>query len=200
MADDDAPDPARLLKLARQAMTSAEYRRKFHVADFWGQAEWYEPQLRFFAAGIQHHQRLIRGGNQTGKSWCCAYEAALHMTGQYPKWWNGRRFNKPTRGWVIGPERTLVRDGPQKNLCAMQGEFGTGAIPLATLRRQTGDGSGRNGLDRYDQRGARDGRRPQRHIDGDLQIVRAGRRKNAGGSRSIGFGLTNAAQKKSTAS
>jgi phage terminase large subunit-like protein len=133
MADNDAPDPARLLKLARQAMTSAEYRKKFHVADFWGQAEWYEPQLRFFAAGIQHHQRLIRGGNQTGKSWCCAYEAALHMTGRYPKWWNGRRFNKPTRGWVIGPERTLVRDGPQKKLCAMQGEFGTGAIPLATF-------------------------------------------------------------------
>ena len=36
MADNDAPDPARLLKLARQAMTSGEYRKKFHFADFWG--------------------------------------------------------------------------------------------------------------------------------------------------------------------
>jgi len=130
---DEAPDPARLMKIARQALSSAEYRRKFHVADFWGVAEWYEPQMRFFAAGTKHHQRLIRGGNQTGKSFCCAFEAGLHMTGQYPKWWPGRRFTKPTRGWVIGPERTLVRDGPQKKLTAMQGEFGTGTIPLATF-------------------------------------------------------------------
>ena len=50
MADSDAPDPAKILKLARQAMTSGEYRRKFHMADFWGLKEWYEPQLRFFAA------------------------------------------------------------------------------------------------------------------------------------------------------
>lgn len=133
MTDNETPDPAKLLRLARQAYTSSEYRRKFHVADFWGQAQWYEPQLRFFTAGARHHQRLIRGGNQTGKSFCCAFEAGLHMTGQYPKWWTGRRFAKPTRGWVIGPERTLVRDGPQKKLTAMQGEFGTGTIPLAAF-------------------------------------------------------------------
>jgi phage terminase large subunit-like protein len=133
MADNDTPDPAKLLKLARQTYASSAYRKKFHVADYWGQAEWYDAQLRFFAAGAKHHQRLIRGGNQTGKSFCCAFEAGLHMTGQYPKWWTGRRFAKPTRGWVIGPERTLVRDGPQKKLTAMQGEFGTGTIPLAAF-------------------------------------------------------------------
>ena len=33
MADDDAPDPVKLMKLARQAHTSGEYRRKFHMAD-----------------------------------------------------------------------------------------------------------------------------------------------------------------------
>jgi hypothetical protein len=85
MIDNEAPDPSKILKLARQAMTSAEYRRKFHMADFWGQAEWCEPQLRFFTAGTKHHQRLIRGGNQTGKSFACAYEVALHLTGRYPE-------------------------------------------------------------------------------------------------------------------
>ena len=133
MTDNEAPDPRKILKLARQAMSSSEYRRKFHMADFWGIKEWYEPQLRFFAAGAKHHQRLIRGGNQSGKSLACAFEAALHMVGVYPKWWPGRRFNKPTRGWVIGPERTLVRDGPQKKLTAMGGEFGTGCIPLSAF-------------------------------------------------------------------
>ena len=133
MAETDAPDPAKLLKLARQALTSSEFRKKFNVADFWGPAEFYEPQLRFFAEGAKYHQRLIRGGNQVGKSFSCAFEAALHMTGQYPKWWKGRRFNKPTRGWIVGVTAQLVRDGPQRQLTNRLGEFGTGTIPLAAF-------------------------------------------------------------------
>ena len=133
MADTDAPDPAKLLKLARQALTSSEFRKKFHLADFWGPAEFYEPQMRFFADGAKYHQRLIRGGNQVGKSFACAFEAALHMNGQYPKWWKGRRFNKPTRGWIVGVTAELVRDGPQRQLTNRQGEFGSGTIPLAAF-------------------------------------------------------------------
>jgi phage terminase large subunit-like protein len=133
MADRDAPDPAALLKKARQALSSAEYRKKFNLVDFWGPKEFYEPQLRFFTAGAKYHQRLIRGGNQVGKSFAAAIEASLHMTGAYPSWWTGRRFTKPTRGWVIGPTAQLVRDGPQRQLCSRQGEFGTGAIPLAAF-------------------------------------------------------------------
>jgi phage terminase large subunit-like protein len=131
--DETAPDPAALLKLARQALSSAEYRKKFAMADFWGPAEFYDPQLRFFEAGAKYHQRLIRGGNQVGKSFSAAFEASLHMSGQYPSWWQGRRFAKPTRGWVIGPTAQLVRDGPQRQLCSKGGEFGTGTIPLAAF-------------------------------------------------------------------
>src|SRR6516164_7662229 len=100
MRDEIAPDPAALLKLARQALSSAEFRRKFHAADFWGPAQFYPPQMRFFAAGTKYHQRLIRGGNQVGKSFAAAFEASLHMTDAYPSWWTGRRSTKPTRGWV----------------------------------------------------------------------------------------------------
>ena len=130
---DEAPDPQHLLKLARQALTSSEYRKKFHFADFWGQDQFYKPQLKFFAEGATHGQRLIRGGNQTGKTLAAAFEAGLHMSGAYPKWWKGRRFNKPTRGWVIGPTAQLVRDGPQRQLTAKQGEFGTGMLPLSAF-------------------------------------------------------------------
>jgi phage terminase large subunit-like protein len=130
MANDDAPDPAKILKLARQALTSAEYRKKFRAIDFF---EPYPPQLKFFADGLKYHQRLIRGGNQTGKSRCCAAELGYHLSGEYPISWNGRRFNKPIRAWVVGPTAQLVRDGPQRQLCSSQGEFGTGTIPLTAL-------------------------------------------------------------------
>jgi phage terminase large subunit-like protein len=53
--------------------------------------------------------------------------------GAYAPWWDGRRINKPgIRAWVVGPERGLVRDGPQKRLTgvAAGGELGTGWVPL----------------------------------------------------------------------
>src|SRR2546430_13698193 len=133
MTIDDTPDPAKIMRLAKQALTSSEFRKKFHLADFFGPGEFYEPQLKFFAEGRTHHQRLLRGGNQVGKSFAAAFEASLHMSGQYPKWWPGKRFDKPTRGWIVGVTAQLVRDGPQRQLVSRQGEFGSGTIPLASF-------------------------------------------------------------------
>jgi phage terminase large subunit-like protein len=163
MADDDAPDPVRVLKLARQALTSSEFRKKFSLIDFWGPNEFYPPQLKFFSDGARYHQRLVRGGNQVGKSFACAFEVALHLTGQYPTWWNGRRFEKPTRGWIIGPTAQLVRDGPQRQVCTRQGEFGSGTIPLAAFAsRPVMIPGGTGGIDtlttHHATNGARDGR------------------------------------------
>ena len=124
-----SPDPARILKLAMQSLTSAERRRKFRSIDFF---EPYPPQLKFFADGAKY-QRLIRGGNQTGKAFCCAAELGYHLCGEYPVNWAGRKFNKPIRAWVVGPTAQLVRDGPQRQLCSRQGEYGTGTIPLTAL-------------------------------------------------------------------
>jgi len=127
---DDTPDPARVMKLARQSLTSAEYRRKFRFVDFF---EPYPPQVKFFADGAKHHQRLLRGGNQTGKSLACAVELSFHLTGEYPPSWTGKRFSKAIRAWVVGPTGQLVRDGPQRQLCSRGGEHGSGTIPLSAL-------------------------------------------------------------------
>jgi hypothetical protein len=95
---DDVPDPGKLLRLARQTMSSAERRKKYRRIDFLDTSFWYPTQLKFFAAGSSGaHQRLIYGGNQTGKTLCCAAEPAWHCTGAYPPWWAGKRFNKPIR-------------------------------------------------------------------------------------------------------
>lgn len=43
------------------------------------------------------------GGNRVGKTeGVGAYELALHLTGRYPHWWNGRRF-KNVGGRATGP-------------------------------------------------------------------------------------------------
>src|SRR5712691_7163339 len=98
---DENPDPQRLLRLARQTMSSAERRRKYRRIDFLDTEFWYPTQLACFAAGSSGvHQRLLYGGNQTGKTLCFAAEVAWHMTGAYPDWWVGKRFNRPIRRWI----------------------------------------------------------------------------------------------------
>jgi hypothetical protein len=66
---DDTPDPQKLLRLARQTMSSAERRKKYRATDFLDTTFWYPTQLKFFdAGGGELHQRYIYGGNQTGKT------------------------------------------------------------------------------------------------------------------------------------
>jgi phage terminase large subunit-like protein len=134
MASDDTPDPQKLIKLARQTLSSAERRRKFQRIDFLDTAFWYSTQLRFFADGSSGvHQRLLYGGNQTGKTLCCAAEVCWHLTGLYPIWWRGKQFTKPIRCWVVGESSTLMRDTVQKHLCGGRDEFGQGLIPLESF-------------------------------------------------------------------
>ena len=56
----------------------------------------YPKHLELFRAGGTHRERCMMGGNRTGKSVCGAYETTCHLTGNYPDWWDGRRFNEPT--------------------------------------------------------------------------------------------------------
>jgi phage terminase large subunit-like protein len=135
---DDTPDPQRLLKLARQTMSSAERRRKYRRIDFLDTTFWYPTQLKFFAAGSSGvHQRLLYGGSQSGKTTCGAAELAWHVLGAYPPWWVGKRFDKPIRVWVLGESTTLVRDTLQLKLCGGTGDdFGTGTIPLESFARK----------------------------------------------------------------
>jgi phage terminase large subunit-like protein len=98
--------------------------------------KYYEPypkQLEFHAAGAAHRERLLMAGNQLGKTLAGGFEAAIHATGRYPDWWEGRRFDRPTVGWCCGIKGEVVRDTVQKVLVGRPGQIGTGADPKDAL-------------------------------------------------------------------
>ena len=111
------------------ALAAAVERRTYNRMAFFVP---YPKQREFCNAGAQFRERLMMAANQVGKTEIGAYEAACHMTGDYPDWWEGRRFDHPTRGWAAGVTGLIVRDGPQRKLCGPPGvdaDFGTGFIP-----------------------------------------------------------------------
>jgi phage terminase large subunit-like protein len=91
--------------------------------------ELYPKHLEFFAAGKEHRERLFMAGNRCGKTIAGAYEVTCHLTGEYPAWWEGRRFECPIDAWVAGKRAQDTRDIVQLELLGKWGEFGTGMIP-----------------------------------------------------------------------
>lgn len=93
----------------------------------------YSKQAEFHAAGATHRERLLMAGNQLGKTWCAAFETAMHLTGQYPDWWTGKRFTKPVVGWAAGVTGETTRDTVQRLTLGRPGQHGTGAIPKSAI-------------------------------------------------------------------
>jgi len=90
----------------------------------------YEYQIKFHNTIAQ--QRLLMAGNRIGKSFCGAMEMAYHVTGYYPTWWEGKRFNRPIRAWAGGVSNETTRDVCQKELIGQPDDpaaKGTGSIP-----------------------------------------------------------------------
>jgi hypothetical protein len=101
-----------------------------------GTYEPYPKQHEFHAAGAEHRERLLMAGNQVGKTFCGAAEAAMHLTGLYPEWWTGRRFDRAVRMWAGSKTAEVARDTVQRLLIGPPrdaSQWGTGLIPRARL-------------------------------------------------------------------
>lgn len=91
----------------------------------------YPKQMEFHAQGARSgvRERLLMAGNQLGKTYSAAYECAMHMTGRYPSWWQGKRFDAPVAAWAASLTSQGTRDTVQRLLLGSIDDIGTGAIP-----------------------------------------------------------------------
>jgi phage terminase large subunit-like protein len=102
--------------------------------------ELYPKHLEFFRAGSLHRERLFMAANRVGKTVAGGCELTYHMTGEYPVWWEGHRFDRPVQCLAAGDTSTTTRDIIQNKLLGgLWGtpEFGSGLLPGDKLGKPT---------------------------------------------------------------
>ena len=70
-----------------------------------------------------------------------AYELACHLTGLYPDWWPGRKFDHAIEAWACGDTSQTTRDIVQKELLGPPGAEGTGMVSadrIENIRKKAG--------------------------------------------------------------
>ncbi len=126
-----------LLKRVREA---AEYDRYNRIELYYPETgplrrELYQKHLEFFRMGKTYQQRLFMAANRIGKTeGAGAYETTLHLTGLYPDWWEGKRFEKPTKIWAAGYTGETTRDIVQYAMLGPINDIGSGMIPKHLIK------------------------------------------------------------------
>jgi phage terminase large subunit-like protein len=95
----------------------------------------YPKHISFFEAGTKYRERAMIAANRVGKTVAAGVEMSYHLTGLYPRWWKGRKFDKPVDCWAAGQTNQTTRDIIQLLLLGKRGEEGTGLIPADKLER-----------------------------------------------------------------
>lgn len=141
MSDDreEGPDPNDIRRHAKRMFTEMQYRQKYRRIDY------YQPnrkQLEFHNLTVR--EKMLRAGNQQGKTHCCGAEMTMGALGLVFPWHTGRHYLTPPRierpydfiGWAGCTSQTKTRDGIQLKLLgpvADAGGMGTGLIPLDNI-------------------------------------------------------------------
>lgn len=98
--------------------------------------ELYPKHLSFFSAGKNYRQRLMLAANRVGKTEGVGlYELTHHLTGDYPAWWDGRKFSGKIKAWAAGDTKQTVREILQDKLLGPVGHWGTGLIPGDSIHK-----------------------------------------------------------------
>ena len=95
--------------------------------------ELYPKHGDFFRSGATHRERVFMAANRVGKTVSAGCEMSYHLTGLYPDWWDGRRFDGPVRALASGDTHETTRDIIQIKLIGgtydQTEKIGTGLIP-----------------------------------------------------------------------
>ena len=99
----------------------------------------YDKQLAFLNAGATQRVRAFMAGNRCGKTYAGSMEGAMHLTGIYPTWWKGKRFDKPIKAWAGSDTTESTRDILQEAYLGGKNEedHGTGTIPKENIVKLT---------------------------------------------------------------
>ena len=129
-----------LLKLLEEKERRKKTRKLFSYYPENGplRRELYPKHTQFFELGSTKKERLFMAANRIGKTeGAGGYEMALHLTGLYPDWWTGKRFNRPISAWAAGDTSKTVKEIIQFKLLGKFTEFGTGLIPQDLIVKTT---------------------------------------------------------------
>lgn len=125
--------------LAKQELLELlEEREEYERYNKYALFEPYQFQKDFFNASKNAKRRFLCAANRVGKSFSEAIEMAYHLTGLYPSWYEGHRFNKPILAWAVGITGDSTQKVLQKELfgTSMGKEIdaiGTGSIPRKAI-------------------------------------------------------------------
>lgn len=89
-------------------------------------------QEEFIRESLVNRQLLAMTGNRCGKTYTGGFIMACHLTGLYPDWWEGHRFESPIQAWAAGISTDTTRDILQSELLGQWNDpmkYGTGSIP-----------------------------------------------------------------------
>jgi phage terminase large subunit-like protein len=136
----NASDYLKLDDLEQIVLTEAQRRHDTNrIADVYPdegplRRELYPKHIAFFKAGATHMERAAIAANRVGKTWGIGgYETTVHLTGDYPPWWEERRFESPVDVWAAGDTSETTRDIVQLALMGPINAIGTGLIPAAKI-------------------------------------------------------------------
>lgn len=93
----------------------------------------YIKHTAFIESTAHYRETALMAANRVGKSETGAYAIACWLTGEYPKWWKGKRFERKVNILVCGETGKLVRDSVQRKLLGDISDIGTGMIPKENI-------------------------------------------------------------------
>jgi phage terminase large subunit-like protein len=120
-----------------QQATFPATHKLFEGADIIYSRDNYPKTLEFWSKGATYNNRLYRAGNRVGKTLGGGCEVAWHVTGQYPDFWEGKRFTGSNDWWVVGVSNQSTTEVLQPLLLGPVGNFGSGLIPRDCIDFET---------------------------------------------------------------